>query len=70
MKKKILIIVVLILILETLIVNTAFAAGNFSVTSSKSLTEGSTSSITITANGCGGKFQINSSDNDGILKKH
>ena len=62
MKKKILIIVVLILILETLIVNTAFAAGNFSVTSSKSLTEGSTSSITITANGCGGKFQINSSD--------
>ena len=61
MKKKI--IGFIILLLGFWILLTAdVSAASFSVTSSRSLTVGGTSSITITANSCGGKFTISSSD--------
>lgn len=62
MKKQILgTVILIVLILSSLAIN-SFAAGSFSVTSSRSLNVGETSSITISANECGGKFIISSSD--------
>ena len=62
MKRQIIGTIILIALILSLSTINSFAAGSFSVTSSRSLTEGGTSSITISANGCGGKFTISSSN--------
>lgn len=61
MRKKIIGFIILLLGFWILLTANVSAA-SFSVTSSRSLTVGGTNTITITANGCGGKFTISSSD--------
>lgn len=62
MKRQIIGTIILIALILSLSTINSFAVGSFSVTSSRTLTEGGTSSITISANGCGGKFTISSSN--------
>lgn len=58
------ILVILILMISICIVQTpSLAAGNFNVNAKTSLMTGETTTLTITANQCGGTFSISSSDN-------
>lgn len=56
-------IITLFALLFTLIFNTSYAAGSFSISAgNKSLKVGGTTSLTITTSGCAGKFSVSSSD--------
>ena len=61
LKNKLLIIIFMITMVLTLLSIKTLAAG-FSVTSSRSIKEGETTTITITASECGGRFNISSSN--------